>query len=341
MTRVLKYPLIPFVFLAAVVITVSYIVLNSAAFARQPDLLAMASTIDLTLIIPGLYFLCIRKTKIPKVTVVPVIVLSIVLASALIPGEYHQTLEIVKYLIPFIELFVMGFVIYNVRKTVKAYNRSKKLGSHPGFLETIQSATIQAFGKSPLANALATEISLFHYAILGWGKQKEYLGGERFTYHKESGYYMLLAVVAFALPAETAIFHLLLVQWSNVAAWILTGLSIYSIFFVLGDFNAIRKRPIELVEEGLKMRLGLRWNVTIPYDQIEKVELRIPDKEKEEFADFKLFGESNVVIDLSTEQEAKGLYGLKKRFTKMALNMDDKAGFKTALEQRLASGETL
>lgn len=337
MTKVLTRSLLPFFLLAITVITATWFVINSAAFAERPDLMAMASTIDLTLLIPAIYFLCIRKSSIPKFTVLPVFVLSMVLASQLIPSDYHQTLTYVQYLIPLIELFVIGFIVYNVRKTVKAYDKQKKgHKKRQGFLETVSEATTKAYGEGVFANAFATEISVFHYAIVGWNPQIEAPKGERFTYHKESGYFAFLGVILFALVVETAIFHLLLMQWSNVAAWILTGLSIYSLFFVLGDFNAIKKRPMYFTENGLMVRVGLRWRVFIPFEEIASVELRIPDKEKEEFANFIVAGEANTVINLKSEITAKGLYGFKKTFTTLALNMDNRQDFQARLSEKIS-----
>lgn len=331
MTRVLTRSLLPFFLLAATVIAATWFVINSSAFTQRPDLMAMASTLDLTLLIPLIYFLCIRKTSIPKITLVPVFVLSMVLASQLIPSNYHQTLGYVQYAIPLIELFVIGYIVYTVRKTFKAYDAEKRTHKRPGFVETIHETTRKAFGRGVFANVFATEISVFHYALLGWDNRTESSESESFTYHKESGYYAFFGVILFALVVETAIFHLLLIQWSAVAAWILTGLSIYSLFFVLGDFNAIKKRPMYLTENGLMVRVGLRWRVFIPFEEIASVELRIPDKEQEEFANFIVAGEANTVIELKSEVTAKGLYGMKKTFTTLALNMDNRHEFQQKL----------
>ncbi|MCE7992044.1 MAG: hypothetical protein HEP71_08690 [Roseivirga sp.] len=337
MTKVLTQSLLPFILLALAVITATWFIINSAAFAERPDLMAMASTIDLTLIIPLIYFLCIRKSSIPKITVLPVFILSMVLASQLIPNDYHQTLDYVKYLIPVVELSIISLILFNLYKTFKAYDHEKKeQKKRQGFLETVTESTVKAYGEGAFANAFATEISVFHYAIIGWNPQIEAPKGERFTYHKESGYFAFLGVILFALVAETAIFHLLLMQWSNTAAWILTALSIYSVFFVFGDFNAIRKRPMYFTEDGLMVRIGLRWRVFIPFSEIDSVELRIPDKDKEEFANFIVAGEANTVINLRSEVTAKGPYGFKKTFSTLALNMDDRQNFQQQLTQKIS-----
>ena len=336
MTRTLTRNILPFLLTAAAVLTCTWFVVQSEAFAQRPDLMAFASTVDLTLIIPGLYFLFIRKTKIPKITLIPVFVLSLLAAYNIIPEENHTTLDYLQMALPLVELVVIGFVVWNIRKTFIAYKKQKKSVRRQGFIETVHEAASKAYGQGVLANVLATEVSMFHYAIIGWNPMKEAPKGPQYTYHKDNGYVAFFAVALFAVVIETAILHLLLMQWSNTAAWILTGLSIYSLFFVIGDFNAIRKRPIYLDEAVLKLRVGFRWRMDIPFHMIESIELRTPDKEKEEFANLILAGEPNVAIRFKEEMTAEGLYGLKKKFDLLAIHIDDKLAFKAALEEKMA-----
>jgi ABC-type multidrug transport system fused ATPase/permease subunit len=335
MIQVIRNTLLPFFLLAAAIIVSSYFIINSQSFREMPDLLAMASTVDLTLLIPIIYFLFIRKTTIPKVTLIPVFIISYLIASVLLPAEHHQTLSIIEFAIPVIELGAISFIIYKIRNIAKAYK--KEHGQRNlGFVETIHRATANAFGEGTVAKVFATEISIFHYALFGWNRQLE-APSNNFTYHKENGYVSFMAVIVFALIAETAIFHIWLSSWSLLAAWILTAISIYSSFFLLGDFNAARKRPIYFSDKGLELRIGLRWRATIPIDEIELVTFRTPDKEKEDFANLVLTLEGNTVIYFKSEIKAEGLYGLQKKFKRLSIHLDDKVGFKAELEQRLAS----
>jgi uncharacterized membrane protein YhdT len=61
MIQVIRNTLLPFFLLAAAIIVSSYFIINSQSFMEMPDLLAMASTVDLTLLIPIIYFLFIRR----------------------------------------------------------------------------------------------------------------------------------------------------------------------------------------------------------------------------------------------------------------------------------------
>ncbi|WP_421977274.1 hypothetical protein [Roseivirga seohaensis] len=335
MTQALRNSLLPFFLLAVGIITASYFIINSAQFKEMPSLLAMASTLDVTLLIPGIYFLFIRKSTIPKITVIPVFVLCFITASILLPKEHQQTLSVIEYAIPVIELFVIGFTIYNIRKIVKAYNLQKGESGHLGFIETVNQATENAFGKGVFANVLATEISIFHYAILGWKKKVEAETAKHFSYHRENGYVAFMVTITLALIAETVILHIWIADWNSILAWILTGISIYSSFFLMGDLNAARLRPIFFTDEGIVFRAGLRWRTKVLYSQIETLEYRTPDKEKEIFQNFALTGDANVLLTFNTDISAKGLYGLSKTFTKLAIHLDDKLGFKAEIEKRI------
>ncbi|WP_339694104.1 hypothetical protein [uncultured Roseivirga sp.] len=59
------------------------------------------------------------------------------------------------------------------------------------------------------------------------------------------------------------------------------------------------------------------------------------DKDKEDFQNFSLTGDTNILLTLNTEVNAKGLYGLSKTFTKLAIHLDDKLRFKTEIEKRI------
>ena len=96
------------------------------------------------------------------------------------------------------------------------------------------------------ADAVANEISIFHYAIAGW-RGKAPTGPRVFSYHRENTYVTLAVALLMVMFVELFAVHALVhVFWSRLAAWILTGLTVYGIVWFLGDLHAIRLRPILL-----------------------------------------------------------------------------------------------
>src|SRR5205814_1279247 len=77
----------------------------------------------------------------------------------------------------------------------------------------------------------------------------------------------ILAMIGF----ESIGMHLLVQIWSVKAAWIVTALDVYGALWLIGDYHALRLRPTYAKDGILHLRYGLRWNVEIPFDQIEAV----------------------------------------------------------------------
>ena len=100
---------------------------------------------------------------------------------------------------------------------------------------------------------------------------------------------------------------------------------------LIGDFHAIRHRPIIINETHLLFRLGVRWSAKIPIDQIESIEADRKIVKKARHANFLSFGSPNTIIHLKTECNAIGIYGIQKKFTSFSIFVDDPITFKNEL----------
>jgi hypothetical protein len=78
----------PLAMIAALVLLASL-----AFFTTHSNVLSLAITIDLLVTIPFIYFLGIRKTAIPKTTVVPFIILGVIICSFIVPLENQYYLN--------------------------------------------------------------------------------------------------------------------------------------------------------------------------------------------------------------------------------------------------------
>ena len=87
----------------------------SALFTTHSNELSLAITIDLLLTTPFIYFLLIRKTTIPKTTVVPFVIIGVVVCSFILPSENQYYLSLFKtWVLPIIEVSVLSYIIYNI-----------------------------------------------------------------------------------------------------------------------------------------------------------------------------------------------------------------------------------
>ncbi|MGJ8734476.1 MAG: hypothetical protein ACSHW4_15080, partial [Cellulophaga sp.] len=109
------------------IISLMVFITKSSLFTINPESLSFGITFDLLLTVPFIYFLLIRKTKIPKTTVLPFLILGIVICSIILPSENQQYLRLFKtWILPVIEISVLSYVIYNVRKGIKSYKQKKE-----------------------------------------------------------------------------------------------------------------------------------------------------------------------------------------------------------------------
>lgn len=311
---------------------------KSSIFINNSNSLATGITFDLLLTVPFIYFLLIRKTNIPKTTVVPFLILGIVISSIILPSENQHYLNLFKtWVLPIVEISILSFVIYNVKKGIKHYNLNKN-GSFD-FFTTLKNTCYEILPKG-FAIPVVTEIAVFYYGFIYWKKRD--LKENEFSYHKESGTVALLIVIIFLVAIETAVFHILLTKWSNFAAWILTFISIYSGVQIFGFLKSMFKRPISIENNKIFLRYGIMNEATINIEDIESIEVSSKDVElNKETRKLSFLGElesHNLIIKLKKENTLIGLYGMKRKFRNLILHVDDNIKFKdfvfNALQQR-------
>ncbi len=333
MNRTLSKTLLIFFIPAFCILLISYLISTSSIYSTQADLFSMALTIDLCVVIPVIYFLSIHKTRISKVTVIPVILLSYLWAGFIIPSNNQSYLQTIKWVFIPIEFFAAAYLIYKVRLVI---NHFRSLGKNVDFLECMSQSLYKVFGENKAADIMTTELSVFYYGFGGWWIRKEQVNGKAFSYHKDCGYPLIAAVFFFLIILETVSLHLLIVQWNFTIAMILLAISVYGLIFLMADLNAARKRPILVDGDKLDIRIGLRWRATVPFENIQSVEL-VGDKEYKgkEYANLTLAGTCNLMIHLEQKMKVKGFYGISKKVNKLILSVDSKQEFIQVVNQKL------
>ena len=318
------------------IITAMILIASSTFFSTTPNKLSLAITIDLLITSPFIYFLLIRKTSIPKTTVFPFIILGVVVCSFIIPTENQYYLSLFKtWLLPLIELLVLIFVTYNVIKAIREYKLNKSEASSDFF--TILKQTCYNILPKVAVIPFVTEISVFYYGFVYWKKRE--LKTNEFSYHKESGTIGLIFGILLLILVETITLHFLLEKWSAVAAWILTGLSIYTAIQVFGFSKSIVKRPIIIEDNLIYLRFGIMNETVINILDITSIELSSKDieldKETRKLSFLGNLDSHNTVITLKTENTLTGLYGVKKTYKTLAFSVDEKHKFKNQINEIL------
>ncbi len=308
------------------------IILMQSSFPEATPALPFAITVDLLLTVPVVYLLLIRKTTIPNTTVVPVMVLGLLSGTHFLPQEDQTYLALFKtWIFPVVELGVLSYVVYTFR-TIAKETRARNAQT-VDFFTALKEGCLKVLPK-PVAIPFATEVAVFYYGFVYWKKWK--LQNNEFTYHRSSGTGALLIVVIGIIGAETFVFHLLLSRWSELTAWILTGLGIYSAIQLFGFLKSMTKRPISIDGDQLNLRYGIMNETTIRLDDIMSVELSSKevafDQETRNLSFLGPLEPHNVIIQLNGENTLHGLYGIKKTYKVIALHVDDASAFKEQLE---------
>jgi len=327
--------LYPAVFLLALVTVYAGDLLAASALRRaaHPDLLALGITLDLVVVVPGLvYFLLVRGRGWSPLTVIPAFIVSLAAAGRVLPTGRQQFLHGLEWLAIPLELIVVGLVVVKARQVAR---RMRTEGpADPGTLfERMREAAREVLGKNLLSDALAFEIAICHCAFAGW-RARPVSSPLTFTYHRRVAYGAIVAALLFVLAAETIGLHLLLQRWSPAAAWVLTVLSIYSAFWLLGLYQAVRLRPIRVEEDGLLIRIGLKWRVWVPFVDVAAIEIlrggTVLPKRKDLLRAVVL-GDARYLLRLARPLTAEGPYGIRRQVEQIAFTVDEPQRFEAAL----------
>jgi hypothetical protein len=298
--------------------------------------ISTALVYDLTIAIPLLYLLLITKRKIPKITVVPIFIIGLVVASLTLPLAEQQHLDdIITYGLPAIESLVFLIVVYKIIELRKRYKHYKQ--GEPDVFIALKSATGDIL-PTAISKPFAYEMIVLYFSFVAWGKSDVPANG--FTSHKKGGLSTLLALFIGLIMMETFALHLALYQWVPIAALILTILSSYTALQILGMSKSLKRRPILLEDQVLKVRYGLFGSADIALSKITGVRASSKTKdEKEDMAvkvsPLKDFDKHNIVLSLSEPEILHGLYGKKSEFKTLLMRVDDTDRFVEELNLRI------
>jgi hypothetical protein len=293
----------------------------AASRMAEERLVAAAVALDLTITAPALvYLLLVRTGRMRWTVLLPMVVIGYALAAATIPQAHQGVLTPFRVLAIPAEIGLVTYLVLAARKAVAGLP-----GGEADIATRFRLAAERALPSRVAAGVFTTEAMLLYYA-LRWRRQSRDAGA--FTVHREAAWLPLLFALGMALIAETVAVHFLVRQWSPIAAWVLTGLSLYALLWLVGDTRALVSRPIRVTATHLRFRFGMRWEADIPLERI--VEVRsLPASDdttsREQRLTAVLLGEPNLRLRLKEPVEVLGLYGWRKRVVELRLRVDDAA----------------
>jgi len=266
------------------VMTACTLLVFSPVFLLKGDQLSTAVTLDLTVTAPLLYFLVIRRTRVPKMTVVRVFVLGLLLAGLLLYNKPHFLLSLLKtWVAPLAE----GTLLFLIAKKFYQASRSAKKGGKEergDVLSRCRLILTEVTGNEKAGGILASEMAVLYYAFVPRKKAKARAGDgsdvppDTFTSYKTNGILLVLGVFCCCFLVETVGLHFLLALWNKQVAWILTTLGAYTALQLYAHMRAVRIRPIRIGEKSLQLRNGLVADAAVLFDNIDAIEFDRPKR---------------------------------------------------------------
>ncbi|MEO1370591.1 MAG: hypothetical protein AAFX50_25695, partial [Acidobacteriota bacterium] len=258
-----------FVLTTAVIYAVAVRLVGSLPSLAGGDaaFVAWGLTFDLVVVVPSLYFFLVVRAGAPRITVVPVTLLSLAAAGALIPRDYHQAVNALELAVIPLEIGLVGFLMWQVHRMARAARGASDVPAELGAL------TRKLVGPGRAAEVIATEAAVLYFALASWRRRPpEAEPGElHVTHDRRALYSTFFGGILVAGVAELAGVHVLVMRWSDAAAWVLSALSLYGLLWLVGDFRAVRLQRSTVGDGVFAFRLGIRWSADIPLGSIGRV----------------------------------------------------------------------
>jgi hypothetical protein len=285
---------------------------------------AVGLTVDLVIVVPlTFYVLVIRPRRMPSVTVVPVLVLSALAASWVLPADRQQTLGALEVLAIPVELGLLGWIVWRAANAL----REPRLDAAADPLEQLRRAAFELTWNHRAAAVAASEIAVLFYALGSWWARPHVPEGtSAFTHHRRSGHAGIVLAFLLVMSVEGLAVHFLLRNWSPVAAWIFTIGTAYGALWLIADYRATALRPILVSDTGVLVRAGLRCTLQVPRAKIAAIGRTKPQFGKES-VNLTLLGTPTRWLTLSEPMVAEGPYGFRRRVRAVGIQPDVTEGF--------------
>lgn len=319
----------------------SFILIADTLFARlvpnveSDRIWGYAVLFDFAVAVPFLYWLMVARRKGKSIfKVLPFFLAGALTAWFVLPVELRGLVWDAVW--PVELLIVAGeiaFVFYEARlviRFVRRFGQTRRL--EPDIGEALRQAVKDEFGDSKLAAFFLHDLCMLYYALFSWKRKAAdgLTGRIAFTYHRKNPPYLYAGIITHILVFEAVVVHLMVQQWSHLAAWLLTAADIWLLVFVWADCRASTLKPVLLDDGMLRIRFGLRLQADVPLDAIAAVasarEYEPDSAEMKRFAG-PIVGAPNVRIELNCPITVDTLLFMPRSVTGIYLTLDEPRQF--------------
>ncbi len=183
-----------------------------------------------------------------------------------------------------------------------------------------------------VSRAVGLELAVLYYALLGPRLKPAARPGE-FAYTETSGFGGVLLLLGLVMVTEGVAVHFILWERSPFAAWLHVAANAYAVLWLVAAHQAARLRPVLVTDDVLLVRASLLWTVEVPRGAIASVADVVESPPGRGVLRAALGTAPVLLVTLTGPVEARGLLGLRRPVSRIALHVDDPAGLKAALSR--------
>ncbi|WP_421378490.1 hypothetical protein ACOJQI_13125 [Bacillus salacetis] len=125
--------------------------------------------------------------------------------------------------------------------------------------------------ENPLIAVVQKEWKVVYYSLFKW-KTRHIDSPDTFQLHKNTSYFWLFVALLHEQVIEMAAFHIYLRKEDPAIAYAFSGLHLYSIFYILGDYNWVRNTPVTIRNNFVQMKIGARRELHFHISDIDRIE---------------------------------------------------------------------
>lgn len=295
----------------------------------------VALPFDLMVCAPvAFYLLLVRPRKLTPLLVLPVIYAGGALSAAfVVPGSF----SLHPFLLASAALVDVAVVVHEVPRLSRLFLEGfRKARTSSGWaLDWFTAGMAAMTGNARAARLAALELSIWYYAVFSWRSKPDVPQGcHAFSCHRETGYLALSGVIMALFPLEAFVVHLLVMQWSWVAATALTVLTLYTLLWMVGNTRAVVLSPLLVDDTTLTVRWGAFFREYIPLDSIDHLQSGEPDIPQHECINMGVMGASPCWVVLNAPVTMRTITGRERSIRAINISPDNRGDFKKALSKQ-------
>jgi hypothetical protein len=230
-----------------------------------------------------------------------------------------------------LELYLLVFLVRKMRALTRM----------DGNVDEAMAQTIQGRLGGGAAGWFALfEARIWYYGLfMRRGVALRFRGEQHFSYDKNDGNASNQIAVIMLLLFEMPLSHLLLhlVAVNPLLAWIIDGLTLWSLLYLVAEYRATHWRPVSLDQDALLIRYGVfAPDRVVSYGMVESISRHSGHVPRERgVLRLRQFGGANVEIRLRPGSRLAGFGGREQVVTRICIGIDKPDAFIDAVRAKL------